>query len=145
GEQRGLAAAVWADDGDPLAAAHLDVHRTEREGAAPDDRPGQAGHHLAAGRAGPERQLQLPAAPGLLDIGEPLDRALAGPDLRRLLLGALDPGAARGAVLVAGLALLPAHPLLRPRPLRAHALGEPRPLAVRLAPLLGLAGERVLP
>ncbi len=66
-EQRRLAAAVRAEDRDPLAVVDLQVDRTEREVAAAHDRAGEPATTAAAARRGRDLHAQLPALPRLVD------------------------------------------------------------------------------
>src|SRR5262249_3258110 len=90
-----------------------------------------------------ERHPEFPALPWLLDPVEALERPLGRAHLGRLLLRALDPRPARGAVVVLGPPLLGPDPLLGPGALRPHPVEEAVPL--RLAPPLRPPGTGRLP
>ena len=125
-DERRLAAAVRADERDPLAPGQLEVERAEHEAAAPQRRAVQAHGHVARALAAAEAQLQLPAPPRLVDGVEPLDRLLRRAHLRRLLLGALGPlGAADLVRVVAAEALAARTPVSDHWRWRPRAVGEP--------------------
>ena len=82
-QQRGLAGAVRADDGEAVLPRHLEVDRAEPERAELHHRRVEPGDHVAGAGGGLQLELELPRLPRLVDDLEPLDGLLGGLDLRR--------------------------------------------------------------
>ena len=122
-QQRGLAGAVRADDGEPVLPCHLEVDRAEPERAELDHRLIEPGDHVAAAGGRLQLELELPRLPRLVDDLEPLDGLLGGLDLGGHLLGALGLEVREELVVVGLLRLGVLHP-------------DDGPLALRLLPRL---------
>ena len=145
-DERGLAAAVVADDGDALGPADRQRDRAEREPATPHDGPVESGDHRAGARRGGDLELELPALPRFVDDLQPLDRPLRPARPPGQLLGGLGLRLAQRLVVVGLLALGPRHALGHPLALalgpRLQGVARVGVVAVRrLGPL---AGEHTL-
>ena len=139
--KRGLAAAVRADDRDPLAVLDLEIDGTEREVAAVHDRAREPGHDRAAAGRGGDLHPQVPALERLVDrVGfESGQRPVGDLGLGRHVLTAVPPELADVLVGLARLLQLRL-PLHRPLPLPLGPIDEVPALgAVARVLLLGVA------
>src|SRR5262249_17782300 len=148
-QQGRLPGAVAPEQRQPVAVAELEVDRPDPEAVSLDDRVLEPRDHVAAPRAGCERELQLPGRPRLLDLlqlAELLGRLLLHV-FRLLLLAALAVAAPPPLphpprLFVEALALGDVACVRRLVPVaRGHALGDVLAPAARVhadAPGLGL-------
>ena len=120
-QQRRLARAVAALDGEPVARGEVDVDGAEPERPALRDRALQRCEAVAAALAGAQRQPQLPRLERLLDLVDALERALCLPHLRHQRMRAAPVGAARVLAHRVAVRTGLARALLQPAPPRAAA------------------------